>query len=41
MKILDLVGKNFDTYKVGTTANSESTMHTIINKDFTIYDFFL
>ena len=29
----------FDTYKVGTTANSCSTMHTITNKEFTIDDF--
>ncbi len=27
--------KEFDTYKVGTTANSESTMHTIMSKPFT------
>lgn len=26
--------KEFDTYKVGTTANSESTMHTIQKKSF-------
>lgn len=31
--------KEFDTYKVGTTANSCSTMHTITNKEFTIDDF--
>lgn len=31
--------KEFDTYKVGTIANSCSTMHTIMNKDFTIDDF--
>lgn len=31
--------KEFDTYKVGTTANSCSTMHTIMNKEFTIDDF--
>lgn len=29
----------FDTYKVGTTANSESTMHTITKKPFEISDF--
>jgi len=28
-----------DTYKVGTVANSESTMHTIHKKEFTINDF--
>lgn len=28
-----------DTYKVGTTANSESTMHTITKTGFTIDDF--
>lgn len=28
--------KEFDTYKVGTTANSTSTMHTICNKPITI-----
>lgn len=27
--------KEFDTYKVGTVANSESTMHTITKKTFT------
>ncbi len=27
--------KEFDTYKVGTVANSESTMHTIMKKPFT------
>jgi len=31
--------KEFDTYKVGTTANSCSTMHTIANKEFTMDDF--
>ena len=31
--------KEFDTYKVGTTANSCSTMHTITNREFTIDDF--
>lgn len=31
--------KEFDTYKVGTTANSCSTMHTIINKEFAVDDF--
>lgn len=31
--------KEFDTYKVGTVANSCSTMHTIMNKEFTIDDF--
>lgn len=31
--------KEFDTYKVGTTANSCSTMHTIMDKEFTIDDF--
>lgn len=31
--------KEFDTYKVGTTANSCSTMHTITNNEFTIDDF--
>lgn len=31
--------KEFDTYKVGTTANSCSTMHTIHTKEFTIDDF--
>ncbi len=29
----------FDTYKIGTTANSTSTMHTIHKKEFTIDDF--
>ena len=28
--------KEFDTYKVGTTANSTSTMHTICNKPITL-----
>lgn len=31
--------KEFDTYKVGTTANSCSTMHTIHTKEFTVDDF--
>ena len=31
--------KEFDTYKVGTVANSCSTMHTIADKEFTIDDF--
>lgn len=31
--------KEFDTYKVGTTANSCSTMHKIMAKEFTINDF--
>ena len=31
--------KEFDTYKVGTTANSCSTMHTIEKKAFGIDDF--
>ena len=31
--------KEFDTYRVGTVANSCSTMHTIANKEFTLDDF--
>lgn len=31
--------KEFDTYKVGTVANSCSTMHTIANKEFVLDDF--
>ncbi len=31
--------KEFDTYKVGTVANSESTMHTIHKKEFSLNDF--
>jgi len=31
--------KEFDTYKVGTTANSCSTMHKIADKQFTFDDF--
>ena len=31
--------KEFDTYKVGTTANSCSTMHKVHAKEFTIDDF--
>ncbi len=31
--------KEFDTYKVGTVANSCSTMHTLSEKPFTIDDF--
>lgn len=31
--------KEFDTYKVGTTANSCSTMHTVCNKPFELSDF--
>lgn len=31
--------KEFDTYKVGTVANSCSTMHKIHEKEFTLHDF--
>ena len=31
--------KEFDTYKVGTTANSTSTMYNITSREFTIEDF--
>lgn len=31
--------KEFDTYKVSTVANSESTMHTIMKHEFTMEDF--
>lgn len=31
--------KEFDTYKIGVTANSCSTMHTIHEKEFTLDDF--
>jgi hypothetical protein len=31
--------KEFDTYKVGTVANSCSTMHKIHSKEFTLEDF--
>ena len=31
--------KEFDTYKVGTVANSCSTMHKIADKEFTVNDF--
>ncbi len=31
--------KEYDTYKVGTVANSCSTMHTIHTKEFTLADF--
>ena len=31
--------KEFDTYKVGTVANSCSTMHKIMDKEFTLEDF--
>ena len=31
--------KEFDTYKVGTVANSSSTMHKIAAKEFTLEDF--
>ena len=33
--------KEFDTYKVGTVANSCSTMHKIADKEFTLEDFSL
>ena len=41
---VDLIGplywwKEFDTYKVGTVANSCSTMHKITSKEFTLDDF--
>lgn len=31
--------KEFDTYKIGTVANSESTMHTLVNRPLTLEDF--
>lgn len=31
--------KQMDTYKVGTTANSDSTMHNVCDRDFTPADF--
>lgn len=31
--------KEFDTYKIGTTANSTSTMYSITNKQFELKDF--
>ena len=31
--------KEFDTYKIGTVANSESTMHSVTKKEFEISDF--
>ena len=31
--------KQFDTYKVGTAANSQSTMHTIAKRPFDVSDF--
>lgn len=31
--------KQFDTYKVGTVANSTSTMHSITKKEFSVDDF--
>ena len=31
--------KEYDTYKVGTTANSCSTMHTLVDRPFTLSDF--
>ena len=31
--------KEFDTYKIGTVANSESTMHTVMRDEFYIEDF--
>ena len=36
---MDLLGKEMDTYKVGTVANSESTMHTIMKREFQPSDF--
>ena len=36
---MDEIGKEFDTYKVGTVANSCSTMHKIHAKEFTLDDF--
>ena len=40
----DIIGplywwKEYDTYKIGTTANSCSTMHKITDKEFTLDDF--
>lgn len=36
---IDPIGKEFDTYKVGTTANSCSTMHKITSKPITLESF--
>ena len=33
------IWKEFDTYKIGTTANSTSTMHTIEKKPITLESF--
>lgn len=42
MKILEILGKEFDTYKIGTVANSTSTMHklaeTPITRDCFLFD---
>lgn len=34
-----ILWKEFDTYKVGTVANSQSTMHKLCSKEITIRDF--
>lgn len=33
--------KQFDTYKVGTVANAESTMHTLVKRPFNASDFWI
>ncbi len=35
METIEQLGKQLDTYKVGTTRNSTSTMHTIMRQPFT------
>jgi hypothetical protein len=36
---MEFLGKEFDTYKIGTVADSCSTMHKIQAKEFTLDDF--
>lgn len=31
---IGVLGKEFDTYKIGTTANSTSTMHKVMSREF-------
>lgn len=39
LEIIEKLGKEFDTYKVGTVSNSCSTMHKIAAKEFELDDF--
>ena len=39
LEIMGKIGKEFDTYKIGTTANSCSTMHKLASNEITLNNF--